>query len=122
MKTSADDELSLLLAVGADTIGDIQVVPSGVQPTEVPVQVALRSSAISDLPTFSSTLASTPNGQRCPESRTRPAPAMINLPVARAGERYILKLNPIDYPHLVENEAFFLDAARAPASWSHRAN
>lgn len=35
-------------------------------------------------------------------------------PVARAGERFILKLNPVgEYPHLVENEAFFLDAARA---------
>ena len=29
VKTSADDELSLLLAVGADAIGDVQVVPSG---------------------------------------------------------------------------------------------
>jgi serine/threonine-protein kinase HipA len=39
---------------------------------------------------------------------------MINLPVARAGERFILKLNPAaEYPHLVENEAFFLDAAAA---------
>jgi serine/threonine-protein kinase HipA len=37
---------------------------------------------------------------------------MITLPVARAGERHILKLNPAEYPHLVENEAFFLDAAR----------
>jgi serine/threonine-protein kinase HipA len=39
--------------------------------------------------------------------------AMINLPVARAGERHILKLNPLgEFPHLVENEAFFLDAAQ----------
>ena len=29
VKTSADDELSLLLAVGADAIGDVQVVPAG---------------------------------------------------------------------------------------------
>ena len=39
VKTSADDELSLLLAVGADTIGDVQVVPEGVAPTEVPPQI-----------------------------------------------------------------------------------
>jgi serine/threonine-protein kinase HipA len=38
--------------------------------------------------------------------------AMINLPVARAGERYILKLNPQGFPHLVENESFFLTCAR----------
>lgn len=31
----------------------------------------------------------------------------------RACERYIRKLNPVgEYPHLVENEAFFLTAAR----------
>ncbi|MET3429023.1 HipA-like protein [Actinoplanes tereljensis] len=41
VKTSADDELSLLLAVGADAVGDVQVVPSGVQPTEVPARVAI---------------------------------------------------------------------------------
>ena len=29
VKTSADDELSLLLAVGRDAIGDVQVVPAG---------------------------------------------------------------------------------------------
>lgn len=33
VKTSPDDELSLLLAVGADTPGDVQVVPAGEQPT-----------------------------------------------------------------------------------------
>ena len=38
---------------------------------------------------------------------------MINLPVARAGERYILKLNPAEFPRLVENEKFFLDADNA---------
>lgn len=33
VKTSADDELSLLLAVGSDAIGDVQVVPAGQEPT-----------------------------------------------------------------------------------------
>jgi serine/threonine-protein kinase HipA len=34
-------------------------------------------------------------------------------PIKLPGERWILKLNPIgQYPHLVENEAFFLRAAR----------
>src|SRR4029077_10576223 len=36
VKTSADDELSLLLAVGADAIGDVQVVAAGVTPAEMP--------------------------------------------------------------------------------------
>jgi serine/threonine-protein kinase HipA len=37
---------------------------------------------------------------------------MINAPVAAAGDRYILKVNPPEFPHLVENEAFLLAAAR----------
>lgn len=40
--------------------------------------------------------------------------AMVNVPVAAAGQRSLLKLNPPEYRHLVENEAFFL--ARAPRS------
>jgi serine/threonine-protein kinase HipA len=38
--------------------------------------------------------------------------AMIAFPVAAAGERYILKLNPPEFAHLVENEAYMLAAAR----------
>ncbi|MGD8288215.1 MAG: HipA N-terminal domain-containing protein, partial [Gemmatimonadota bacterium] len=34
-KTSADDELTLLLAVGADTVGDVQVLPEGEDPDDV---------------------------------------------------------------------------------------
>jgi len=37
---------------------------------------------------------------------------MIAVPVARAGERYLLKVDPPECPHVVENEAFFLDLAR----------
>ena len=35
LKTSADDELSLLLAVGGDPVGDVQVVVTGTQPGQV---------------------------------------------------------------------------------------
>jgi serine/threonine-protein kinase HipA len=38
---------------------------------------------------------------------------MITLPVAQRSDRFILKLNPPEFPHLVENEKFFLDAARS---------
>ncbi len=112
VKTSADDELTLLLAVGADAIGDVQVVPSGVKPSEVPAGVALEQ--ISDI-TFADLLAELGfRAQRIalPGVQDKTSVAMINVPVARAGERYILKLTPPEYPHLVENEAFFLDAAR----------
>jgi serine/threonine-protein kinase HipA len=111
VKTSADDELSLLLAVGADAVGDVQVVPSGVAPAEVPARVVLEQ--VTDV-RFTDLLAELGiRAQRTalPGVQDKASAAMINLPVARAGERHILKLNPVDFPHLVENEAFFLDAA-----------
>jgi serine/threonine-protein kinase HipA len=37
---------------------------------------------------------------------------MINVPVARANSRFMLKLDPPEFPHLVTNEAFFLEAGR----------
>jgi len=37
---------------------------------------------------------------------------MIDVPVASESARYVLKLDPPEFPHLVANEAFFLEAAR----------
>lgn len=37
---------------------------------------------------------------------------MITVPVSEGGASHLLKLNPPELPWLVENEAFFLDAAR----------
>jgi serine/threonine-protein kinase HipA len=112
VKTSADDELSLLLAVGADAVGDVQVVPAGVQPTEAPVRVAIER--VADLRFADLLVELGIHAQRValPGVQDKTSAAMISLPVARAGERHILKLNPTEYPHLVENEKFFLDAAR----------
>lgn len=112
VKTSADDELSLLLAVGHDTIGDVQVVPSGTTPHEVPARVMLDRL---DRMRFADLLREFGiQAQRIglPGVQDKTSAAMINLPVARAGERYILKLDPVEYPHLVVNEAFFLGGAR----------
>lgn len=36
---------------------------------------------------------------------------MLNIPVQGRSHAYILKLNPPEFPHLVENEAFFFRAA-----------
>lgn len=114
VKTSADDELSLLLAVGADAIGDVQVVPAGVTPAEVPPRIALENLATVSFAELLDELGVRAQRVALPGVQDKTSAAMINLPVARAGERFILKLNPIgQYPHLIENEAFFLDAARA---------
>lgn len=114
MKTSADDELSLLLAVGADAVGDVQVVPAGVAPTEVPARIAIENIAETSFAELLTELGIRAQRIALPGVQDKTSAAMINLPVARAGERFILKLNPVgEYPHLVENEAFFLDAALA---------
>ena len=47
---------------------------------------------------------------------------MISLPVAQANQRFILKLDPPEYPHVVANEAYFLGLARKariPAAKAH---
>ncbi|MCW2605291.1 MAG: HipA N-terminal domain protein [Pseudonocardiales bacterium] len=114
VKTSADDELSLLLAVGADAVGDVQVVPSGVVPEEVPPRIALENLADISFAELLIELGIRAQRSALPGVQDKTSAAMINLPIARAGERHILKLNPIGaYPHLVQNEAFFLEAARA---------
>ncbi len=113
VKTSADDELSLLLAVGADAIGDVQVVPAGVTPAEVPPRITIENIGQMSFAELLVELGIRAQRSALPGVQDKTSAAMINLPVARAGERYILKLNPVgEYPHLVENEAFFLAAAR----------
>lgn len=114
MKTSADDELSLLLAVGADTIGDVQVVPAGVAPSEVPPRIAIEKIGEISFAELLTELGIMVQRTALPGVQDKTSAAMINLPIAQAGERYILKLNPIgEYLALVENETFFLEAAGA---------
>jgi serine/threonine-protein kinase HipA len=114
VKTSADDELTLLLAVGNDTVGDVQVTPLGVPlPTELPTLLVDDWSAIR----FADLYADL-TGERLERAgaglagvQEKVSTAMVSLPVARAHERFILKLEPPEYPHLVANEHFFLGAA-----------
>ncbi len=119
VKTSRDDLLSLLVAAGADCIGDVAVVLEASSAREVAASVdvaALGSVRFSDL------LAQSMSGQHGPEPtlpgvQEKVSAAMISFPVrakAKAGPRsYILKLNPPKMPRLVENEHFFLRMARA---------
>src|SRR5262245_47065647 len=95
-KTSVDDELTLLLAVGADTIGDVQVLPEGTDPGArdgEPPPPPLTDVAFGEL--FASVLG--------PELRDRVAlpgvqdkvsGRMLSLPVTHAGAACILKLDP----------------------------
>lgn len=112
VKTSADDELSLLLAVGADAVGDVQIIPAGEPPDRPAPHVAVADwSSVR----FADLMATSPEAidlTALPGVQDKVSAATIAVP-ARASQRaHILKLNPPEFPHVVENEAFFLDAAR----------
>jgi serine/threonine-protein kinase HipA len=113
VKTSADDELSLLLAVGADAVGDVQVAPAGSPPEAVPARLQVdRGFEEISFRTLLEELGIHPERTALPGVQDKASAAMLNLPLARRGTRYLLKLTPPEYPHLVENEFCFLTAAR----------
>ena len=110
LKASADDELSLLLAIGSDVVGDVSVVPDGV---ELPAaEPAVRWSATATVD-FSELRDGVMDRRGLPGVQDKVSAAMITLPAKALTREAILKLTPPEYPHLVENEAYFLGLARA---------
>ena len=113
-KTSADDELTLLLAIGSDTIGHVQVRPEGTTPTldEPPAVVTFGEVRFTEL--FARVLSRHPADRvGLPGVQDKVSGKMISLPLSYRDSAWILKFNPPESPHLVENEAFFLAAAKA---------
>ncbi|MEX2439592.1 MAG: HipA domain-containing protein [Actinomycetota bacterium] len=112
VKTSADDELSLLLAVGRDTIGDVQAVVQGEQPApaEPLVEVESEWSKVRFVEVL--TEAGVVDPVALPGVQDKVSARMLSVPVGRRGERFLLKLDPPEFPHVVENEAYFLELAR----------
>ena len=111
VKTSLDDDLTLLLAVGADPIGDVAVVPHGA-PARAPIPT-LTWTAGSDV-LFAELLEREGLERRGMAGvQSKASVAMITLPASAAGRDAILKLTPPEFPHLVENEAWFLTLARS---------
>lgn len=114
-RTSYDDHLTLLLAVGADTVGDVRVVPSGTPPADPPPTIDTERVAEADLAavfakiTGSQTLAA--DASAIPGVQPKISASMISAPLMTSHGPDILKLNPPQYPRLVENESFFLDMA-----------
>lgn len=109
LKISLDDEFALLVAVGANAIGDVTVAGEGREPhaLEEPAELPPKLSEISfaEIATGVPELAAIAGVQEKVSSR------MISLPAKLAGAEYILKLNPPEYPRLVENELYFLELA-----------
>ncbi|HJW00758.1 MAG TPA: HipA domain-containing protein [Arthrobacter sp.] len=103
IKTSADDDLSLLIAAGGNPVGDVQIVGHGepLDPDEHAVQLDPK------LPVDFDQLLGDPDlidPVALAGVQDKLSAGMISLPVASAGRRFILKLNAPEFPHVVENE------------------
>lgn len=107
-KTSFDDELTLLLAVGADVPGDVQVVPAGQPPSEPEVLADASTPAELDF----ASLANSVDRHGLPGVQDKASASMLTTPLATRGQRYLLKLDPAENPHLVDNEAAHLTGAK----------
>lgn len=115
LKASRDDELTLLLAVGKDTVGDVRVIPHG---QSLPVVTA----TISEIPDlkkfhevrFSDLLseAGFVDQASLPGVQEKVSGKMLTVPLRNANEFYLLKLNSPEYPLVVENESFFIEQFR----------
>jgi serine/threonine-protein kinase HipA len=112
IKTSADDELSLLLAVGADAVGDVRVVPAGEPPPAVEARVRLDDPGSLDFARLLRELDLRPDRSALAGVQDKTSAAMITVPAVGRGGQHLLKLDPPEFPGLSENEACLLAAAR----------
>ena len=114
VKTSPDDELSLLVAVGEDTAGDIRVVPHAVEPSAISRILPSKSGDISFADLFARSVdpLTTELDRALPGVQDKLSDAMVSFPLRGAKGPAILKLNPAAFPRIVENEAFCLSLAR----------
>ncbi len=116
-KTSQDDHFTILLAVGSDTIGDVRVVPHGQLPA------AVKATFDPELPTpslrevfdrLSGAESIELDAAALPGVQGKVSAQMYSTPISTTGGSAILKLAPpARLPNLVENEYFFMNAARA---------
>lgn len=115
-KTSEDDLLTLLVAAGTDTVGDIAVArPDAEAALATPTFERLSAERVRFADLWRNAIGEVGDGTPIPGVQEKVSPAMISFPIAGVTARsgYILKLNPPHLPRLVENEAFFMRAALA---------
>lgn len=115
IKTSADDDFSMLVAIGRDPIGDVQVVPEGEHASlpPPPAWAAPLAQANFDEIFAAAVGADAHDRVGLPGVQDKISGRMIVLPVHERGDAYLLKLDPPEFPHLVANEAVFAEVARA---------
>ncbi|WP_135457326.1 type II toxin-antitoxin system HipA family toxin [Mycobacterium sp. DL99] len=111
-KTSADDHFTLLLAIGADTIGNVRVLPAGTAPpTPGPMFDPKHNNDFRAVfARLTGSLEHDPVG--LPGVQPKVSAAMWSTPATTTSGPAILKLNPpTGFPRLVENEHFFMQMA-----------
>ncbi len=114
VKTSPDDELSLLLAVGEDAVGDVRVVEHDLKPksNRRDLPNAPQEISFEDLFARSIDPSTMELDHALPGVQNKLSDAMVSFPVTGTDGPAILKLNPPEYPLIVQNEAFCLGLAR----------
>ncbi|MFD4439197.1 type II toxin-antitoxin system HipA family toxin [Nocardia sp. NPDC058519] len=114
-RTSEDDHFTILLSVGADTIGDVQVVAAGIAPqSPLPIFDEEDSTAVDFAELFTRATAGDLemiDRTALPGVQMKVSAEMLSTPVITTGGPAILKLDPAEYPLLVDNEEFFLNMA-----------
>ena len=111
-KTSEDDQFSLLVAAGADCVGDLFPVLPGDRIE--PLLAAREELAALDTVVFADLFRRSIDSSAEPTIagvQEKLSPSTISFPFATSGKRWILKLNPPDKALLVENEHFFMHMA-----------
>lgn len=120
VKTSADDDMTLLLASGADPVGDVRVLPAGPDAAdqdaaEVPGAAAALDpvASWSDLD-FGDLLQRAGIGDPSALAgvQDKASGRMLTLPLAWRDRPVLLKFEVPEHPRVVENEAWFLSRAR----------
>jgi serine/threonine-protein kinase HipA len=112
IKTSADDELSLVLAIGADAVGNVQVLPEGLIPEHVSSRVEVKDFAEIDFVELQHELGTRAERVGLSGVQDKVSANIVSAQISKRSRRYILKLNPPGYPNVVENEELFLRCAQ----------
>lgn len=113
--TSADDELTLLLAVGGDTVGDVRVAPAAEEPrSPAPRFHAADADPVRFADLLAASVGSDPERVALPGVQEKVSARSAHAP-ARSGalSDAILKFETGEFPLQIDNESACLDAARA---------
>lgn len=112
IKSSKDSELDLLIDIGQDLIGDVQVLAPGsdVNQPRPTLELNLKDEELDFDHIREQQFGAKASG--IPGVQDKVSSKMLNVPARRANVEYILKFNPTDVPFAVENEHYFLGLAK----------